>query len=156
MQGRDGDEACHHAGGAIEIAAVRDRVEMRADNHALRIGIAAGQRHVEVGRGVALDMEAELLSNRCHRRMRTLFAGAVRIARYARFVEAVAAKLVELRCRQFTLCRNRRREIHGQTPLSREEERRGNPIQVGRHHAAHRSCVLAWRLRRGAATLPSQ
>ena len=106
LQRRDGDEAGHHAGGAVEIAAVRHRVEMRADNHALRIGVAAGQRHVEVGGGVVLDAQAELLSNRGHRRMRALFARAVRIARHARFVEAVAAKLVEQRCRQFALCRN--------------------------------------------------
>ena len=106
LQSRDGDKAGHHAGGTVEIAAVRDRVEMRADNHALRICVAAGQCHVKVGRGVMLDAQAELLRNRGNRRMRALFARTIRVARYARFVETVAAKLVEQRCRQFTLCRN--------------------------------------------------
>ena len=116
LQRRDRDEAGDHAGGAVEIAAMRHRIEMRADDDALRGRVAAGQRHVQIGRGVVLDAQAQPLRGRGHRGMRALFAGAVRDRAYARFVEPVAAQLVEQCRRQFALLRHRRNDIHGGSP----------------------------------------
>ncbi len=117
LQSGDGDEPRHHAGGAVEVAAVRDRIEMRADDDSLRLRIATGKGHVEVGCGIMLDAQAEPLRDSGHRRMRSLLARTVRIARYARFVEPVTSELVEQRCREFALSRHRRGEIHLRRPL---------------------------------------
>ena len=68
-----------------------------------------------------LYAEAELLSEGGHRRVRALFARPVRVARHPRFVETVAAKLVEQRCRQFTLCQDCCNKIHGHTHCHCEE-----------------------------------
>ena len=95
LQSRDGDEARHHAGGTVEIAAMRNGIEMGADDQALGCGIAAGQRHVEICRCVMRDVQAEPMRDLGHRRMRALFARAVGIAGYARFIHAVAAQPIE-------------------------------------------------------------
>ena len=85
---------------------------MRADDDSLRLRVATRESHVEVGRGIMLDAQAEPLRNGCHRRMRPLFARAVRIARYARLVETVTSELIEQRCREFALPCHRCCEIH--------------------------------------------
>jgi hypothetical protein len=95
LQRRDSDEARHHAGGTVEIAAMWHGVEMRADDHAFRRRVAAGQRHVEIRRCVMRDAEAKPVRDRGHRRMRALFARAIGIARYAGFIQAVATQPVE-------------------------------------------------------------
>ena len=112
LQRGDGDQPRHHTGGAIEVAAVRHGVQMRADDDSLRRWIAAGERHVEIGRGIMLDAQTEPLRNRRHRRMRPLFARPVRVARYARLVETVTSELIEQRCREFALPCHRCCEIH--------------------------------------------
>ena len=58
------------------------------------------------------DAQAEVICGSGDRRVRALFPRAVRIARYARFIEAVATELVEQGFCQFALCRHCRSEFH--------------------------------------------
>ena len=90
-RGEPGDDA----GRAVEIAAVRHAVEMRADDHPLRRPVAPRPGHVEIGRRVPRDLEAEVARRPLDGRVRALLAGAVRVARDTRRVQAVAAQRVE-------------------------------------------------------------
>src|SRR6202020_1256792 len=54
LEGCDRDKPGHHTCRAVKVAAMRDGVEMRTDDDALPLRIAAGEGHVEVGSGIML------------------------------------------------------------------------------------------------------
>jgi hypothetical protein len=96
-----------HAGRAVEVAAVRHAVQVRADHHARRVPVAPRQRHVRVRREVPLHAETKPLRRRGRRRVRALLAGAVGVARHARLVQAVAPQRIEQRDGHRALRRHR-------------------------------------------------
>ena len=94
-QRRHGDQSGEDAGGTVEVAAMRHGIEMRADDQGRRRAVAARQGHVKVGGGVMTDVKTK-----CHGSLRdggvgALLTGSIRIARDARFIEAIAAQLIE-------------------------------------------------------------
>ncbi len=60
LDGPNGHEPGHDARGAVEIAAVRHAVEMRAGENWRQRAVPARQRHVGVGGGVGADLEPEI------------------------------------------------------------------------------------------------
>ena len=50
-----------HARGAVEVAAMRHRIQMRADHQHRRRPVAPGQGHVQIGRVVVTDFQPEAL-----------------------------------------------------------------------------------------------
>ncbi len=122
-QGADGCQAGEDAGGAVEVAAMRHRIEMRADHQGRRGAVAAGQGHVEVGGGVVADLQLHGFGGFGNRGVCPLFAGAVRVAGDAGFVQAILAQLVEQRLHGGALGVDRRldglgsRSGHGHSPI---------------------------------------
>lgn len=100
-------QARDHARRPVEIPAMRHAVEVRADHHARRFGVASRQGHVGVRREIPLDAQPEPLRRRHRRPVRPLLAGAVRVARHPRLVGAVAPQRVEQRLGQAALRRHR-------------------------------------------------
>ncbi len=71
--------------------------EMRAHQDGRRGAVAAGQSHVKIGGGVALDLQPEPRRFRGDRRMCSLLPRSVRIARDAGRIGAVGAQPLEQR-----------------------------------------------------------
>ncbi len=84
-----------HPRRAVEIAAMRHRIEMRADDDARGGAVAPGPSHVEVSRCIPRDVEAELACRLLDGCVRPLLAGAVRVAGHARFVGSVTPESLE-------------------------------------------------------------
>ncbi len=95
LERADRRQAGDDAGGAVEIAALRHRIQVRADHLDRLRAIPAGPGHVGVGGGVLRDLQAQPASDLRHQGVRRLLAFAVARARDAAHVDARRAKTVE-------------------------------------------------------------
>ena len=73
----------HHSGRTIVVAALGDRIEVRADDHRLGRRILAGQGHIRVAGGIGVDHESKLHCRFGHQLVGALLAVAVRGTRDA-------------------------------------------------------------------------
>lgn len=76
----------HDTGGAVEIAAMRYAVEMRADDDCWQIGVVAGERQIEIAGGIDTRCGAELFRFLADQLMGKTLARTVSDAGYARCV----------------------------------------------------------------------
>ncbi len=113
LQGVDRDQSGDHAGGAVEIATMRHRIEVRPHDHPLGVAVPAGPCHVEVGRRIAADAQVQPAGRLLDGQVGPLFARAVRVAGHAVAVETVTAERIEEPRRQGAACGDRCCDLHG-------------------------------------------
>src|SRR6185295_14428672 len=80
LQGADRNQTRDDARRAVEVAAVADRVDMRSRHQTWRTPVRARQRHEQVGRMIAADLEAHGPGAPFDHAVAELLAGTIRVA----------------------------------------------------------------------------
>jgi hypothetical protein len=91
----DCGEAGQNSGGAVVVAALRDRVKVAAEDDPLFPAVAAGQRHVEVAGGVGVGFQPQALGGGADEVVGGLLAGTVGVAGDADAVEGLLVEGLE-------------------------------------------------------------
>ena len=102
-QARERRESGHNPGGAVEVAALRNRIHMRADDQPRQRAVSARQRHIEVEGRIGLDFEAEALGRAARQAMGKCFALAIGRANDAAPDTGAGGELVEQRPGEFDI-----------------------------------------------------
>ena len=130
-QPAEGRQPGNDSGSAVVIAALGDRIHMRARHQPRQLAPAARQGHVEVERGVGLDLEAEPLRRPSRQAMGEVLALAIGGAGDAAADAGMGAQRIEHAARQLEVGLDSRPGGHHGAP-SRERQS-GERLQQAFH-----------------------